>query len=151
MYDSFRKPSTYWRQTVWSPTTKPRIHVYTVSKYICIYSSFNYPISSTIHSDLKSYESLVYRWLIHFIPTTMPIWSLYENITQLNKKSTLVKYLELKLFPPFPSCPPSHKEHLHSPTVTQALGGVPVNLSTMLQFLVLAVSFLRWSLCPPRK
>lgn len=39
----------------------------------------------------------------------------------IKQKSTLVKYLELKLFPPFPSCPPSHKEHLHSPTVTQAL------------------------------
>lgn len=39
----------------------------------------------------------------------------------IKQKSTLVKYLVLKLFPPFPSCPPSHKEHLHSPTVTQAL------------------------------
>lgn len=95
--------------------------------YIPYLSTFVYTVLLTIlslqqsNSDLKSYESLVYRWLIHFIPTTMPIWSLYENITQLNKKSTLVKYLELKLFPPFPSCPPSHKEHLHSPTVTQAL------------------------------
>lgn len=121
MYDSFRKPSTYWRQTVWSPTTKPRIHVYTVSKYICIYSSFNYPISSTIQQWFEV------TWVTS-IKMTDPLHSNHHaNLVSLWKhnpikqKSTLVKYLVLKLFPPFPSCPPSHKEHLHSPTVTQAL------------------------------